>query len=146
MLFRSEEATGQRALTEQFVPAWRRGDEEARLDVAYAARDGATSYADVVVSHPCAAHVVRQAAVIPGHAASTAEKGKHRRYPGGRLVPVSVEVGGRSGDAHLLLQRSMCRALPAAERTMRLSRWRQRVAVCLQRGNAQLLRSAVGTQ
>ncbi len=85
-----------------------------------------------------------QAAVKPGHAAECAEKRKRQAYPGGRLVPAAVEAYGRCGESPLTLQRGLCRTLNPTERVRCLTRWRQRIAVGLQRHNTAMLTTALG--
>ena len=132
--------------TEQWVPAWDRprrdgyGVEAARLDVAFADPVGGMLYIDVSdTSAACGAGTPegRNRATRNGAAAAAMEERKHRRYPGGGLVPFVLEAHGRLGlEAQSLLRRwaaddaDLCAA-------------RQALAATLQRANADAYVSAV---
>ena len=114
-------------LYEQRVPAWDRlnsqGEtERAVLDLQYQDEDG-TRWIDGSIRHPAAgtaAHV-RLAARRDGEASRRGERDKHTRYPGDRLVPFVVEVGGRTGAEGRHWLHSLTRDLPTDQQTSELT-------------------------
>ena len=108
-------------------------------------------YTDVVVTHPVNCHHGAWTATARGVAARREERKKYADYtpnPGGRpvcFVPLAFETFGRWGPAAVTELRRLARLRmdadrasplePAAAFRSVLTRWRQQVAVALQRGN-----------
>ncbi len=154
--------TGLPTSTEQRVPAWDIADAatgavlEARLDVATAdVNTGAPLYLDVVVYTAFSTEptTLRRRARRDGCAASDAAAAKRRRYAaaGAQLVPFALEAGGRPSDEAAAFVR-LCGSVyaethksedgaPAPSPTWRL--WKG-LSTVLQRGNAELILSAIG--
>lgn len=137
-------------LFEQRVPAWDRLDgdghtERAVLDLQYQDEDGAR-WIDGSIRHPAAgsaAHV-QLAARRDGEASRRGERDKHTRYPGDRLVPFVLEVGGRVGAEGRHWLRSLTRDLPADQQTAELTRAYKAVSCVLQSEVARQLRTSAG--
>ena len=129
---------------------------EARLDVATAdVNMGGPLFLDVVVYSAFSTEptTLRRRARRDGCAASDAAAAKRRRYAeaGARLVPFALEAGGRASDEAAAFVR-LCGSVytethksedgaPAPSPTGRL--W-QGLSTVLQRGNAELILSAIG--
>ena len=156
------ECTGLPANTEQRVPEWDLINpedgtlEEARLDVATSdVATGAALFMDVVVKTAFSIDpaVLRRRARRAGTAASDAAAGKRRRYAeaGASLIPFALEAGGRPSDEAAAFVRLMGSVYtethgsedgePAPSPVGRL--W-QELSTLLQRGNAELILSAIG--
>ena len=137
-------------LFEQRVPAWDRlngqgNPERAVLDVQCQDDDGAR-WVDGSIRHPAAgtaAHV-QLAARRDGEASRRGERDKHARYPGDRLVPFVVEVGGRVGAEARHWLRNLTRELPADQQAAELTRAYKAVSCALQSEVARQLRTSAG--
>ena len=147
--------TGYMAVKEQRVVAWDRVNprtrllEEARLDVA--TRDSATGReifidASVTCAHSGYEPRQRSRANRDGVAAADAVRGKRRRYPapGGELVPLVFEAGGRPADEAVAFVRSWAAGVDEAERSGVIRHAWQQLSNALQSGNAEMILSAIG--
>ena len=142
-------------LYEQRVPAWDRPSrsqrpgrdpiEKAILDIEYGALDGRT-WLDVTVRHAAAGNAseVNTASRRDGEASRRAERDKHARYPGSRLVPFAIECGGRIGGEARQWLREQMSLLPADIRTSELSRAYRLVSCAVQGQIARQLRKSAG--
>jgi hypothetical protein len=143
------------AVKEQRVVAWDRVNprtrllEEARLDVA--TRDSATGReifidASVTCAHSGYEPRQRSRANRDGVAAADAVRGKRRRYPapGGELVPLVFEAGGRPADEAVAFVRSWAAGVDEAERSGVIRYAWQQLSNALQSGNAEMILSAIG--
>ena len=135
-------------------PLW----EHARLDLRLeGGPEEPTTYGDVVVSQARADSWVREGAAADGAAAKEAARRKRRRYPpeqvpGAKLVPFSVEAGGRWDSSSLnFLRRAAGRAserhpglaaLGGQGRAAVFNSWLSQLSCALQKANVACLRSA----
>jgi hypothetical protein len=132
--------------------------EHARLDLRLeGGPEEPTTYGDVVVSQARADSWVREAAAADGAAAKGAAGRKRLRYPpeqvpGAKLVPFSVEAGGRwDGSSLHFLRRAAGRAserhpglaaLGGQGAAVVFSSWLGQLSCALQKANVACLRSA----
>ena len=145
---------GTTPLYEQRVLAWdrpsrRSGEagqtERAVLDLEYTDVDG-RRWIDVTVRHPAAgdSSAVRAAARRDGEASRRAERAKHERYPGPRLVAFAVETPGRLGAEARLWLLAQVRALPQDQQAFELTRAYKVISCAVQGATAMQLRKAAG--
>ncbi len=112
-----------------------------QLDLVAIGMDGRNVYIDVEVT---VAHSRgRVAAVQAGAAAAAGERSKKTRYPRLHLVPAVVEAHGRSGAGMATLVRAMHAGCDPEERPGLIGDAWQRLSCTLQRGNAEVLLSAL---
>ena len=132
--------------------------ERAQLDLKLeGGPEEPTTYGDVVVSHTRAPSHVREGAASDGAVARKAASRKRGRYPeeevpGAKLVPFSVEVGGRWDDSTLkFLKRAAGRAavrhpglaaLGGQGAAAVYNSWITQLSCALQKANVACLRSA----
>ena len=141
-----EDALGAAPLEEQVVPEWAQDGVEARLDLSFALPGGRTRHADVTVGHPLGrGSDARAAADRDGGLAAALERKKRRRYPHPELVPLALESGGRMGPAGVALLRALHSGLPPDQRAVAMRRAYRRVAMALQRDQAQTVLRAGAT-
>ena len=135
-------------------PLWKRARLDLRLE---GGPEEPTTYGDAVVSQVRADSWVRQGAAEDGAAARSAANQKRGRYPeeqvpGAKLVPFSVEAGGRWDEGALrFLRRAAGRAaqrhpglaeLGSQGVSAVLSSWLGQLSCALQKANVACLRSA----
>ena len=137
------------------MPAWDRPSrsqrpgrdpiERAILDIEYSEPDG-RQWLDITIRHAAAgcAAVVRAAARKDGEAARRGEREKHSRYPGERLVPFSIECGGRLGGEARSWLRAQTRSLPDDLQLPELLRAYGLICRAVQGQIARQLRKAAG--
>ena len=139
---------------EQRVPSWDRQPEadsqveaveRAVLDIEYQDADG-RRWLDISVRHPAAGNgdEVRLAARRDGEASRRGERDKHRRYPGERLTPFVIEVGGRLGAEARTWLGSQLRDLPEDSQHRERLRAYKLISCTLQTQVARQLRAAAG--
>ena len=132
--------------------------ERARLDLRLeGGPEEPTTYGDVVVSQARADSWVREGAAADGAAAKEAARRKRHRYPpdqvpGAKLVPFSVEAGGRWDKSALdFLRRAAGRAserhpglaaLGGQGAAAVFNSWLSQLSCALQKANVACLRSA----
>ena len=132
--------------------------EEAVLDLEVRSAEAPRTFFDVTVRYavPGDAGRLTAAASRDGAVAREAEEDKRRRYPDGqtpwRAVPLASETGGRLGPAALKHLRKLARKQAArledgGEEAVSslVQRWGAWLSVALQRANAAVLASALGT-
>ena len=149
------ELTGFAAPTEQAVPAWdrrhpRTGElQRAVLDLSTNdPANGRHVYVDWSITCVHSTYAPRRGARADrdGLAAAQMVEQKRERYPphGGELVPLVFETGGRPSDEAASFVRSYGADLDDGDRSELLGGlWRQ-ISRTLQRGNAEMLLSALG--
>ena len=129
---------------EVYVAGWGGpSGEAARLEVEYTVA-GARRFADVVVKHPRAKHVLVEAATKDGAAAAQGEQAKLLRYPAvpslglDAVVPFAVETFGRLGGSALRVLRAAHSRVAASDKRfggwlghLLLRRWRARLSCAL---------------
>ena len=138
-------------LMEQRVPSWDRQPrgatdiERAVLDIEYQDADG-RRWLDVSVRHPAAGEGgdVRVAARRDGEASRRGERDKHSRYPGERLTPFIIEVGGRLGAEARTWLSSQLHELPQDIQHAERLRAYKLISCTLQTQVARQLRAAAG--
>ena len=147
--------TGFAATTEQLVPAWDRVNrrtgllEAAKLDVATTdPSTGRPVFVDWSITCEYSEYAPRRQARSnnDGAAAAAMVREKRDRYPpsGGDLAPLVFETLGRPSDEAAEFIRAYGQNLGEAERGEVLARvWRQ-LSRHLQRGNAEMVLSAIG--
>ena len=129
-----------------FYVTWVRDPiERAILDIEYSEPDG-RQWLDITVRHPAAgcAAALSAAARKDGEAARRGEREKHARYPGDRLVPFSIECGGRLGGEARSWLRAQARALPDDIQLSELLRAYRIISCAVQGQVARQLRKAAG--
>ena len=150
-------ATGRQKIDGEGNPVW----ERARLDLRIeGGPDEPVTYVDVVISDPRAECWERMAALADGAVAEEHASRKHGRYPAelvpnARMVPFSVEAGGRLGaEALELLERAAGRGSQRHQGVAAagdeaggalLGSWLAQLSCVLQKCLAARLRTAGGT-
>ena len=133
--------------------------EEAVLDLEVRSAEAPRTFFDVTVRYAVPGDAARLGAAAgrDGAVVQEAEEDKRRRYPDGqtpwRAVPLATETGGRHGPTALKHLRKLARKQAARLQeggdeavSSLVQRWGAWLSVALQRANAAVLHSALGTE